>query len=122
MWALTCLSSTSPRARQRRECGDGFPPRGLEAEAGLPVIRELAPLQVGSLVTRATSKEAPAHHPFDRTTSSWGLGQAPRQVSQECKTQLKQMLGGPRTDREQENSHHEWPDHTHSDNIFTSVN
>ena len=57
-----------------------------------------------------------------RTITSWGLWQVPRKVNQVCKTEVKQTLGGPRMDREQENSHHEWPNHTNSDNIFTSAN
>ena len=53
------------------------------------------------------------HHPLWQAVISWGLGQVCRKVSHVHKMWVKQALVGQGMYREQENSHLEWPDHTH---------
>ena len=63
--------------------------------------------QVGSLVTRETSRRTSLTAPLIKT--SWGLDQECRKVH---KIKVKQALTGQRMFREQETSPLEWPDPT----------
>ena len=68
-----------------------------------------------SFVTRERSVSLTA--PFKRTINTWGLGQAPRKVSQMTGIQVKYARDGQGMCREQENSHLDWPVHTSAPQI-----
>ena len=70
--------------------------------------------QVGSLLTRETSKGAcpSLTAPWIRTITKWGLWQVCRKVSHGSRIQVKQARLRQGIYREQKKSHLEWPDHS----------
>ena len=62
MWELTCLSDSSPRARQRQEHGGSLLSQRVEAEAGLPDRRALT-LTSGGLISYQGNQEGSGSSP-----------------------------------------------------------